>query len=91
MDILLCALALLSGVIGAGFASGREIVRFFACHGWASGLAVLGALAALAVLFLRLCSQMARAGVSSLPALCRLRWDTALPRCASRCSCFSAS
>lgn len=74
MDILLCALALLSGVIGAGFASGREIVRFFACHGWASGLAVLGALAALAVLFLRLCSQMACAGVSSLPALCRLRW-----------------
>lgn len=30
MDILCCALALLSGVIGAGFASGREIVRFFA-------------------------------------------------------------
>lgn len=33
MDILCCALALLSGVIGAGFASGREIVRFFAAHG----------------------------------------------------------
>ena len=74
MDILLCALALLSGVIGAGFASGREIVRFFACHGWASGLAVLGALAALAALFLRLCAQMARGGIHSLPALCRLRW-----------------
>ena len=27
------ALALLGGVIGAGFASGREIVRFFAMHG----------------------------------------------------------
>lgn len=83
MDILLCALALLSGVVGAGFASGREIVRFFACHGWASGIAILGALTALAALFLRLCSQMAHGGVSSLPALCRLRWGK---RFAALCS-----
>ena len=74
MDILFCALALLSGVVGAGFASGRELVRFFACHGFASGIAILGALAMLAALFLRLCTQLAHGGVSSLPALCRLRW-----------------
>ena len=76
MDILFCALALLSGVVGAGFASGRELVRFFACHGFASGIAILGALAMLAALFLRLCSQLAHGGVSSLPALCRLRWGS---------------
>lgn len=74
MDILFCALALLSGVVGAGFASGRELVRFFACHGFASGIAILSALAMLAALFLRLCTQLAHGGVSSLPALCRLRW-----------------
>lgn len=76
MDILFCALALLSGVVGAGFASGRELVRFFACHGFASGIAILSALAMLAALFLRLCTQLAHGGVSSLPALCRLRWGS---------------
>ena len=35
------ALALLGGVIGAGFASGRELVRFFAGHGAMTGAAVL--------------------------------------------------
>ena len=76
MDILFCALALLSGVVGAGFASGRELVRFFACHGFASGIAILSALAMLAALFLRLCTQLAHGGVSSLPTLCRLRWGS---------------
>ena len=47
MDILCCALALLGGVIGAGFASGREIVRFFAAHGAMGFIAVAFALAAL--------------------------------------------
>ena len=35
-----CALALLGGVIGAGFASGGEIVRFFAAHGAMGFIAV---------------------------------------------------
>ena len=51
MDILCCALALLGGVIGAGFASGREIVRFFAAHGAMGFIAVTFALAALLALF----------------------------------------
>ena len=33
MTVLSCALALLSGVTGAGFASGREIAFFFSSHG----------------------------------------------------------
>ncbi len=69
MDILFCALALLSGVVGAGFASGRELVRFFACHGFASGIAILSALAMLAALFLRLCTQLAHGGVPPARAL----------------------
>lgn len=70
MDVLVCSLALLSGVIGAGFASGREILRFFAGHGPASLAAALCACAALCWLCLRLCSRMERCGVSSLGALC---------------------
>ena len=52
MDILCCALALLGSVVGAGFASGREIVRFFAAHGAMGFIAVAFALAALLALFL---------------------------------------
>ena len=33
MGAVSCALALLGGAIGAGFASGCEIIRFFAAHG----------------------------------------------------------
>lgn len=73
MDILLTALALASGVIGAGFASGREIERFFAGHGAASGVAVLTALAAMYALFLRLPAQMDAHHADSLPGLCRAR------------------
>ena len=51
MGAVSCALALLGGAIGAGFASGREIVRFFAAHGAMAGIAVLSALAALCALF----------------------------------------
>lgn len=78
MDIALCALALLGGMVGAGFASGREIARFFAAHGPASGAAVLMALLALYALFMRLSALMARSGCSSLPALCRLRFGRGL-------------
>lgn len=80
MGAVSCALALLGGVIGAGFASGREIVRFFAAHGPMAGVAVLGALAALCALFLRLPAQLERAGASSLPGLCRARFGRRLGR-----------
>ena len=74
MNVVLCALFLLSGVIGAGFASGRELVRFFAGHGPASGAAALCALGVLYALFLRLPAQLSRAGAPSLSALCRARF-----------------
>ena len=67
------ALALLSGVIGAGFASGREIVRFFAMHGRMAFAAAVCALFMLHVLFLRLPAQLARYGAGTLPQLCILR------------------
>ncbi len=68
------ALALLSGVIGAGFASGREIVRFFAMHGRMAFAAAVCALFMLHVLFLRLPAQLARYGAGTLPQLCVLRF-----------------
>ena len=67
------ALALLSGVVGAGFASGREIVRFFAMHGRMAFAAAVCALLMLHVLFLRLPAQLARYGAKTLPQLCVLR------------------
>ncbi len=80
MDILASALALLSGVIGAGFASGREIERFFAGQGAMSGAAVLCALLTLHALFTRLPAQMERAGVSTLRELCRVRFGAGMGR-----------
>ncbi|MDO5298372.1 MAG: hypothetical protein Q4F18_03025 [Clostridia bacterium] len=78
MAVVLCALALLSGVIGAGFASGREIARFFAGHGAASGAAVLLALLTLYALFLRLPAQLEKTGCTSLLELCRARFGRRL-------------
>lgn len=77
-SILLTALGLLGGVIGAGFASGREILRFFAAHGKSAPAAVLCALFSLAFFFLRLCRQMEFSGCAALPALCRLRFGKKL-------------
>ena len=77
MNVVLCALFMLSGVIGAGFASGRELVRFFAGHGAASGAAALCALGVLYALFLRLPAQLERAHADTLPALCRSRFGRA--------------
>lgn len=71
MDILCCALALLGGVIGAGFASGREIVRFFAAHGAMGFIAVAFALAALLALFALLPIRLAAEGQTGLSGLCR--------------------
>ena len=74
MDILCCALALLGGVIGAGFASGREIVRFFAAHGAMGFIAVAFALAALLALFALLPIHLAAEGQTGLSGLCRARF-----------------
>ena len=74
MTILSCALALLSGVIGAGFASGREIAFFFASHGVYAAFAALFSGAVMALLFVRLPAQLERAGASSLLPLCRARF-----------------
>lgn len=73
MAAVLVALALLSGVIGAGFASGREIVRFFALHGRMAFAAAVCALGMLHVLFLRLPGQLRRCGAKTLPQLCAAR------------------
>ena len=73
MAAMTMALALLGGVIGAGFASGREILRFFAGHGRMAGAAVACALMMLFVLFLRLSALMQRHGADTLVALCRIR------------------
>ncbi len=83
MAVISCALALLSGVIGAGFASGREIVRFFSSHGAASAAAVFAAIATLPTLFLRLAAQLDRAEAPSLSSLCAQRFGPALGRVTS--------
>lgn len=83
MAAVSCTLALLGGVVGAGFASGREIVRFFACHGHAAGAAVVFALATLFALLLALPARMDQAGCASLRALCSVRFG---PRLGALCS-----
>ena len=67
------AFALLGGMIGAGFASGREILRFFAGHGRMAPAAIACALLTLLMLFLRLSSQMEAHSAPSLMYLCRIR------------------
>lgn len=81
--VLPVALALLSGVIGAGFASGREIVRFFAMHGAASGAAIACALLSLCLFFLRLPAQLDRSGCETLSGLCLLHFGKRLGRLCS--------
>lgn len=73
MDSLIVSFMLLSGVVGAGLASGREVVRFFACHGVFCVPAVLAAVFTLCALFLRLSGRMAEHHAASLTALCRQR------------------
>lgn len=74
MQIVSCALALLSGVVGAGFASGREIARFFS--GSLSIVAIVLSSLSLLFFFLRLCAKMEKLGVSSVRALCAARFGT---------------
>lgn len=73
MEAVTMALALLGGVVGAGFASGREILRFFAGHGRMAGTAIACALLVLFALFCRLPAQMERYGADTLVSLCRIR------------------
>ena len=80
MVSLCCALALLGGVIGAGFASGREIAHFFAAHGAFAPAAALLACLTLALLMCRLPAQMERAHAVTLGALCRVRFGDRLGR-----------
>lgn len=77
------ALALVSGAVGAGFASGREILRFFAVHGAASGAAVVSASLVLAFCFLRLPACLSAFGCASLGELCRARLGKRLGRLCS--------
>lgn len=76
MAVCSAALALLGGVIGAGFASGREILHFFAGHGSMAPAAITAACAMLAALFLRLPALMQRHKASTLTDLCRKRLGT---------------
>lgn len=83
MSIFSCALALLCGAVGAGFASGREITRFFAVHGAMAPAAVACTLMTLCLLLIRLPSQMERCGANSLASLCRIRFGKRLGRLCS--------
>ncbi len=74
MAVVSMAFALLGGIIGAGFASGREILRFFAGHGRMAPAAIVCTLLTLFVLFLRLCAQTDSLHASSLIQLCHLRF-----------------
>lgn len=73
MAAITTALALLGGVIGAGFASGREILRFFAGHGRMAGAAIACALMVMLALFIRLPALMQRHHADTLLSLCRIR------------------
>jgi len=67
------AFALLGGMIGAGFASGREILHFFARHGRMAPAAIACALLVFYWLFLRMSAQMKSHHALSLMHLCRMR------------------
>ena len=67
---------LLGGVIGAGFASGREILRFFAVHGRAAPIAIACACALMFAIFLRVPSLMRAHDAHTLTWLCQLRLGT---------------
>lgn len=74
------ALALLSSAVGAGFASGREILRFFASQGAMAGASIACALGMMAFAFVRLPAQMEGCGCASLNTLYRARFGDGLGR-----------
>ena len=73
MAALSLALMLLGGVIGAGFASGREILRFFAAHGRAAPIAIACACALLTALLVRVPALMRAHHAPTLISLCQIR------------------
>ena len=77
---LSCALALLSGAIGAGFASGRELAHFFAAYGHGAWCAAAVCACCFPLLLTRLCRQMALANTASPVWLCRLRFGNRFGR-----------
>lgn len=63
--------ALVGAVIGAGFASGREVMRFFAQYGWASAcMGIALACGIIGLLAWRLLRVSARQGAPTFFALC---------------------
>lgn len=63
------ALAAVAAVSGAGMASGREQVLFFAQLGWAGWIGILLAAALYAALLGAICGQARRLGADNLPGL----------------------
>ncbi|MBR5286974.1 MAG: hypothetical protein IKU34_00085, partial [Clostridia bacterium] len=76
MQSAVYALTLLAGVVGAGFASGREIVRFFSSHGHAAPAAVLSAGGAMLFFFLRLNARMEQTQEGGVFSLCGARFGS---------------
>ena len=65
------AFAVVAAIVGAGFASGREISTFFTCTGWASWLGILCASSLLGLLTAVLAALAQRDNVFSFPGLYR--------------------
>ena len=65
------ACAIVAAIAGAGFASGREIVTFFTCAGWASWLGIAAASALLGALTAMLLRLAARGGAASFSGIYR--------------------
>lgn len=65
------ALGVTAAVAGTGYASGRELVLFFAQLGWAGWMGIPFASAVFALLVALLCRWARRAGADSLAELCQ--------------------
>ncbi len=63
------ALAVTAAIIGAGFASGREIVTFFSCTGWASWIGIVLACVLIGALTAMLAEFARRTGAHSFPGI----------------------
>ena len=63
------ALAICAAIIGAGFASGREIVSFFSCFGCASWLGILAASSGVGALVYVILRLSAQTRAQTLPSL----------------------
>lgn len=63
------SLAALAAIVGAGFASGREIMTFFTGMGWASWIGIVCACVAVGLLTAMLARFQLRSGARNLPAV----------------------